>query len=347
MNTKQEYRDVSKKVLETLQLDRDVMPEGMAKWDWPTGVALYGVWKSYLESGDRAEFDYLRGWFDHMLAQPAPHRNVNSVAPLLTLACLYEKTGDERYGDAVRDWANWVMHDMPRTEYGGLQHCTIWNRHYQQLWCDTLFMACLFLCKAGLVLGKEEYVEEAKFQFLIHIRYLQDTVSGLWTHGWTFDCRHSFASAHWARGNAWFTAASVDLIDMLPRRDAATRFITIALQDQVLALWKYQRENGLFTTLIDVEETYCETSAAAGIAYGVLKGVRMGILDKKYQEMGEKAASAVIAKIDEKGVVQGVSGGTGMGHTIQHYKDIAVMPTPYGQGLTYLMLTELAIEATR
>jgi len=51
---------------------------------------------------------------------------------------------------------------------------------------------------------------------------------------------------------------------------AAMRMIHAAWQDQVLALWKYQRVNGLYTTLIDVEETYCETSATAAIAYGVL-----------------------------------------------------------------------------
>ena len=53
------------------------------------------------------------------------------------------------------------------------------------------------------------------------------------------------------------------------------------------------------------------------------------------------AARAVLEQIDETGAVQGVSGGTGMGYNLQHYKDIIVTPTAYGQGLTFLMLTEL------
>ena len=32
---------------------------------------------------------------------------------------------------------------------------------------------------------------------------------------------------------------------------------------------------------------------------------------------------------------------------LQHYKDIIVTPTAYGQGLTFLMLTELMIQDTR
>jgi len=120
------------------------------------------------------------------------------------------------------------------------------------------------------------------------------------------------------------------------------RMILSAWQDQVLTLWKYQHVNGLFNTLIDVEGVYCETSATAAIAYGVLKGVRMGLLtEEKYIDMGKLAAKAVLGQIDKTGAVQGVSGGTGMGHDLQHYKDIIVTPTAYGQGLTFLMITEL------
>jgi len=272
---------------------------------------------------------------------------VNTVAPMLALCCLYDGLKEGRYRAPVADWAEWVMRDMPRTEFGGLQHCTVWNRHYQQLWCDTLFMACLFLCRAGLTLGRPEYVEEAKYQFLLHIRYLQNKVTGLWYHGWTFDRRHNFADAYWGRGNAWFTASAVELLEMLPGEDASLRLVRAALEDQVLALWKLQHENGMFTTLLDVEESPCETSATAAIAYGVLKGIRLGVIDGRYRNMGEKAAEAVIGQIDDDGAVQGVSNGTGIGYDRSHYMNILVTPTAYGQGLAYLMLGELAAQAGR
>lgn len=315
----------------------------MNNWEWPTGVALYGIYKTYQQSGDRKILDYLISWYDDMLSrEEKPHRNVNTVAPVLALTCIYEETKDEKYLPVIESWIDWVMNEMPRTEFGGLQHCTVWNKHFQQLWDDTLFMVCLFLAKAGTVLNRNELVEEAEYQFLIHIRYLQDKVEGLFCHGWTFDRRHNFAGAFWARGNAWFTAAAIELYDITGRENAAMRMIRSAWQDQAEALWKYQRVNGLYTTLIDCEETYCETSATAAIAYGIKKGVRLGWLtDPKFVAMGELSAQAVLSQIDETGAVQGVSGGTGMGHTLQHYKDIIVTPTAYGQGLTFLMLTEL------
>ncbi|MBQ7486748.1 MAG: glycoside hydrolase family 88 protein [Clostridia bacterium] len=317
----------------------------MNNWEWPTGVALYGIYKTYRQSGDTAILDYLTGWYDDMLGRDEkPHRNVNTVAPLLTLTCLYDETRRQDYLTEIESWLTWVMDEMPRTEFGGLQHCTVWNKHYQQLWCDTLFMTCLFLAKAGVVLDRPQLIDEAEYQFLLHIRYLQDKITGLFYHGWTFDRRHNFANAFWARGNAWFTAAAVELYDITGRNNAAMRLIHSAWQDQVDALWKYQRVNGLFTTLIDDESSYCETSATAAIAYGILKGIRMNWLpEEKYHEMGTLSANAVLAQIDDTGAVQGVSGGTGMGHNLQHYRDIIVTPTAYGQGLTFLMLTELMI----
>ena len=340
-----DYRETANRVLAMLQrADGNDPSRGhltMNNWEWPTGVALYGIYKTYQEI-----LHYLTGWYDDMLSRKEqPHRNVNTVAPVLTLTCLYGETKNPQYLPVIESWLEWVLREMPRTEYGGLQHCTVWNKHYQQLWCDTLFMVCLFLAKAGVVLERPALIDEAEYQFLIHIRYLQNKVNGLFYHGWTFDRRHNFAGAFWARGNAWFTAAAIELYDITGREDAAMRMIRSAWKDQVLALWKYQRVNGLYTTLIDVEETYCETSATAAIAYGVLKGIRLGWLPQEpYQQMGILSAHAVIDQIDETGAVQGVSGGTGMGHDLEHYKNIIVTPTAYGQGLTFLMLTELMIQ---
>lgn len=75
------------------------------------------------------------------------------------------------------------MYDMPRTEEGGLQHATYLTPNHQQLWDDTLMMCVLPLAKIGLVLGRPEYVEEAKRQFMLHVKYLADPQTGLWFHG--------------------------------------------------------------------------------------------------------------------------------------------------------------------
>ena len=104
------------------------------------------------------------------------------MSPLLTAAYLHER-GHANYRVHLETWAEWVMYDMPRTDEDGLQHITYLEEHRQQLWDDTLMMCVLPLAKIGLVLGKTEYVEEAKRQFMLHIKYLADPKTGLWFHG--------------------------------------------------------------------------------------------------------------------------------------------------------------------
>ena len=141
------------------------------------------------------------------------------------------------------------------------------------------------LAKIGLLLNRPHYVEEAKRQFLLHIQYLQDTKTGLWFHGWKFDedaeggVGHNFACARWARGNSWVTIVLPEFIELLNLQpnDAFRQYLESVLEQQVSALARLQGQNGLWRTLLDVEEdkgSYYESSATAGFAYGILKAVR-------------------------------------------------------------------------
>ncbi len=345
------YFEIANRVFGMLGRNKDAAGPNVDRhmrmtWEWPTGVALYGLFKVYKKTGNIEYRNFIENFFKEQFElqkERAPHHNVNTVAPMLTLTFLYEETRDPELLKHILHWVDWVMNDMPRTEFGGLQHQTVLNRHYQQLWADTLFMAVLFLAKAGMVLEQPKWVEEAKYQFLIHVRYLQDIRTGLFYHGWTFDLRHHFANAFWARGNSWYTIASLEMLDILGERDTAfARYLLAAFEDQVSQLERHQNDNGRFATLIDIEESYSETSASAGFAYGALKGVRLGYLDKeKYGPFAQRAVNGVLKMIAEDGTVNGVSSGTGMGQDFDHYKKIPVAPTAFGQGITFLMLTEL------
>ena len=67
-------------------------------------------------------------------------------------------------------------------------------------------------------------------------------------------------------------------------------------------------EDGLWHTLLDDPSSYTETSATAGFAYSILKGIRKGYLDTKYIQTAIKAVNGVLNKTDDNGVVWGVSG---------------------------------------
>lgn len=311
-------------------------------WEWTQGVGLYGLWKMWQMSGDATAWQTMSDWFDARFAEGAPSRNINTVAPLLTLANLYERNGRPEYRPWLEVWGQWVFDGLPRTEEGGFQHIVYNSVNHQQLWDDTLMMAVLPLARIGQVLNRPHYVEEAKRQFLVHTKYLSDPTTGLWFHGWTFEGRHHFARARWARGNAWVTIAIPEFIELLalPEGDALRMFLTETLRAQVRALAPLQTEAGLWRTLLDDPSSYEEAAATAGFAYGILKGVRLGLLGAEHEAMGRRAALAVRRLINEAGELQQVSFGTPVFNTLQEYKDIPLTSMPYGQAMALLALTE-------
>src|SRR4051794_6009134 len=324
-----------------LRLDdgRVIDTKGWAGWEWTHGVGLYGIWQYYDQTGESTMRDIVDSWFAARLAQGTT-KNVNTMAPFLTLAYRYEETGDRTLLPWLDSWAEWAMRAMPRTPHGGMQHITLAEENHHQLWDDTLMMTVLPLAKIGLVLNRQQYVREATFQFLTHVNYLMDRESGLWFHGWSFDGNHHFAKARWARGNSWVTMVIpvfIELLD-LPDTDPTRRFLIEVLEAQVEALARLQDESGLWHTLLDDPTSYLEASATAGIAYGILKAVRKGYLGAPYAATAEQAVRAVVANICDDGELQQVSFGTGMGSDLDFYREIPLTSMPYGQAMAILCL---------
>ncbi|HEY0216656.1 MAG TPA: glycoside hydrolase family 88 protein [Cellulomonas sp.] len=326
-----------------LRLDdgRVIDTKGWDGWEWTHGIGLYGIWQYYDQTADPVMRDVVDSWFEARLAEGTT-KNVNTMAPFLTLACMYEKTRDCTLLPWLDSWGEWAMRAMPRTPHGGMQHLTLAEENHHQLWDDTLMMTVLPLTKIGLLLDRPQYVREATFQFLTHVAYLMDRETGLWFHGWTFEGQHNFARARWARGNSWLTMVIPDFLELvdLPADDPVRRFLLEVLDAQVAALAELQDDSGLWHTLLDDPESYLEASATAGIGYGILKAVRMGYLDDRYGAVAEKAVRAVIANISADGELQQVSFGTGMGPDLDFYREIPRTSMPYGQAMAILCLAE-------
>ncbi|PJC85674.1 glycoside hydrolase 105 family protein [Vibrio sp. HA2012] len=328
-----------------LHLDdgRTIDTKGWAGWEWTHGIGLYGMYKYYQQTNDHNVLNIIDEWFEDRFAEEQATKNVNTVCPFLTLAYRYEETKDQSLIPYLETWADYVMYQMPKTQSGGIQHIVYNSENTEQMWDDTLMMSVMPLTKIGLLLNRPEYVEEAKYQFLTHIQYLMDRETGVWFHGWTFDGKHNFADARWARGNSWVTIVLPDFLELLdlPEHDAYRRHLVHILNRQVEALAKYQQPSGLWCTLLDDESSYVEASATAGFAYGILKAVRKRYISEEYAEMAYKAVDALIGDfINESGELINVSFGTAMGSDLDYYRQIPLTSMPYGQAMAILCLSE-------
>lgn len=322
---------------------------GIREWDWPQGVGLYGLLKVMQCQHNETYKAFLDDWFRQNLAQGLPSRNINTTTPLLTLVELNELCRNDAYEALCKDWARWLMTCLPRTQERGFQHVTSANGdrlgvrlNENELWIDTLFMTVLFLNRMGLKYARQEWVDEAMHQVLMHIKYLYDTHTGLFYHGWSFNRMDNFGGVFWCRGNSWFTLGILDYIEMFKGtlNAGVKTFILDTYKAQVAALKQLQAPSGLWHTVLDDPSSYEEVSGSAAITCGILKGIRLGILDDAYLDCAQRAIQALLRNIDTDGTVLNVSGGTGMGMDPDHYKNILIAPMAYGQSLTILALAE-------
>ena len=311
-----------------------------AAWDWPHGIGTYGLFKVYKSSGNVDILDYLETWYSERIRFGLPGKNVNTVAPLYALTYIHELRPHAEYEQTMHEWADWILDGMKKTLYGGIQHKHAENDNSEELWDDTLFMTVLFLYRAGMLFDNDEYIEEAKYQCLIHQKYLAENRTGLWYHAWSFSRRDNFAGALWGRGNCWITVFIPELIELIEKEDSFTRYLKLLLQEQVKAIADFQDDGGLWHTLINDKTSYIETSASAGFVYGVLKGIETGIIDSSFKEICRKAYPALLDEINDDGSVNNVSYGTNVGYTLDHYREIPLRQMPYGQSLMLLALVE-------
>ena len=315
----------------------------MEIWDWYQGVGLYGLYLCYQKTRDQEVYDYLTKWFDRQIELNKIRWNVNSLSPLLTLTYLYEESGKKEYLDLCRIGANYTMNELIRTEEGGFQHVTIDSNNDVQLWGDTLYMGALFMARMAILENNDDYMQESIRQFLIHIKYLSDTESGLFYHGYNFIGKHHFGKAHWGRCNAWIIASIVDMLDIAKGHLPACieMYLKGTVETHAAALCKYQDDKGMWHTLIDdVEGSYAEASATSGIGYGLLKAVHRGILPEKYLDNAMKALPAINGLINEEGFCDEVSAGTCLYYDLDEYRNIALGHQPYGQSLALLFFLE-------
>jgi unsaturated rhamnogalacturonyl hydrolase len=337
-----EIKDSSGEFLLRLADGRVIDTKGWNDWEWTHGIGLYGILRYYQQTKDAGCKEIMLNWFRDRFAAGPPTKNINTVAPFLTLAYLHEEDPNGAWLPYLDEWAEWLMKGLPRTEENGFQHIVFDSENPQQLWDDTLMMSVLPLAKIGLLLGRPRYVEEARRQFMLHVKYLVDRKTGLWFHGWTFEGRHHFANARWARGNCWVTIAIPEIIEMLdlPPGEHLREFLLETHLQQIRTLARHQDACGLWHTLIDDPGSYLEASATAGFAYGILKSVRKRYIGAEYGETGGRAVQAVLANIDASGELRNVSFGTPVFNDLDGYRQVPLTSMPYGQALAILALGE-------
>ena len=306
-------------------------------WDWPGGVAYYGVCCAYSATQKEEYILALKERIDEYIELGIPSFTVNTCAMGHALLSLYEYSGDEKYLDIAKRKIDYLENDALRFGDNVLQHTVSVNNDFpEQCWADTLFMAAFFLLRAGVLLKDDKLIDDALNQYYWHIKYLQDPSTGLFYHGYNNITGDHMSGFFWGRANAWaaYTMSMVGRI--LPECYLYPKFLDVvgSLNELLSSVKLLQTEGGLYRTILDDEESYEEISASCGIAAAMInKGNPLHI---KYIDRSTKG---ILANITPDGRVLNVSGGTAVMKDRDGYRGISRdWIQGWGQGLALIYL---------
>lgn len=318
----------------TLQMD-------MSECNWGEGVALWGFNRSVQAVPNGLYLPFLVEWVKKGVSENRFKNTVNNSIPCIGIGEVFKATKDPVLFKIMVAQADYLLYEAPRLNNGAIIHTDPYAEFGRQMWADTIFMAGLYLAYMGKLTGNNDYIKEAMNQLKIHIQVLQDA-DGLLYHGWD-EHTGKHIGCKWGRANAWVSVGIVEMLDYTP----VDSDLICALKKQLDAVAEYQKENGLWRTVIDGTFSYLEASCAYGFGYAILKGVRLGVLDAKYLEIVEKMKETLRTNVDADGKVMNVSAGTPVMRNEPEYNIICEHRIqPWGQGLALLYFTEALMNKT-
>lgn len=321
---------MDKLVKKTMQMDET--------WEWPCGVAFYGICDAYTASQNEEWIQLLQNRVDEFIELGLPPWTVNTCAMGHCLVTLYEVTGDKKYNDILMGAISYLTDSALRFGENVLQHTvSIKDDFPEQAWADTLFMAAFLMLRVGVRDDNKALIEDALNQYFWHIQFLQDKTNGLWYHGYSHKAKNNLSGFYWARANAWaaYTMSMVGRILPEPYLYPPFMDIDCSLRDQLAGIKLLQTENGLWHTVLDDEKSYEELSASCGITAAMLN--RGNPLHTKY---AQKALDGILDNISDDGRMLNVSGGTAVMRDLEGYRKVPRTWTQgWGQGLALAFLT--------
>lgn len=287
----------------------------------------------------------MAGWCAEYIEAGLPAEwTVNTCAMGHMLLTLYEQTKEQKYLDLIVSKLDYLQNRALRFGDRVLQHTVSAKNDFpEQAWADTLFMAAYFELRAGVLLGEKKLIDDALHQFFWHINYLQDETTSLWYHGYNHIEQNHMSGLYWARANAWAAYTMSRVGKILPEAYLYPPYMHISssLRDQLAAIKKLQKPDGLWGTVLDHPEAYGEVSATAGIAAAMV--MQGNPLHGKYVN---RALQGLLDNIADNGRVLNVSGGTAVMNDLAGYLGIdRKWAQGWGQGLALAFLCAVIEQA--
>lgn len=277
-------------------------------WNYIDGCMMTSLYTIYKLTGNKKYLEFIDKFVDYYVFDDGAIRgyemstyNVDNINEGRVLFDLYKETGKFKYKKAINLLYS-QLQSQPRTELGNFWHKKIYPN---QVWLDGLYMAQVFYTRYETVFNRGRNYGDIVKQFRNVYEHMYDNEKKLYYHGWDVskqafwsDGETGLSKSFWLRSIGWYTVGLVDAISYFDtsRPNLKAELITI-FRKTIEGLEQYiDPEKHMFWQVVDQmgrEGNYVETSGSAMIAYAMMKGARLGFVDRRFAAVGEKVFNGI------------------------------------------------------
>ncbi|KAF1301898.1 glycosyl hydrolase family 88 [Enterococcus sp. JM9B] len=293
-----------------------ILVDAKGSWNYIDGCMLKSLIDLYEITQDKKYYYFVKQFIDFYVDREGTIKtydplafNLDNINEGRALLYLYKKTKHKRYLLALKELYR-QLEFQPRTKAGSFWHML---KFPYQVWLDGLYMTQPYYLEYDLMFNNGQNISDIMNQFRNVYSTNRDSKTGLYYHGydetkWMFwaDKETGRSSEFWLRALGWYLMSLVECCELFDGKYMAEREeLQTVLTDLVDALVYYQDDKtGMWYQIIDKGElvpNYLETSGSAILAYGIMKSVRLGLLDERYRHYGEQAFYGICDKyLNEK-----------------------------------------------
>ncbi|MCL6098447.1 MAG: glycoside hydrolase family 88 protein [Bacteroidetes bacterium] len=311
--------------------------DSYADWNYPNGALMMTLMKLSNATGDERYHEFVKKYCDFIyenlplfkkqyFANHDIHGSYHRIfrksmlddtgAPTLPFAEVEIKYHNKDYDTLINEMVDYVFNGQTRLPDGTL--CRPEPERWT-VWADDLFMSVPLLVRAGVLYNDKKCFDEAAKQIINFNKYLFDSKTGLYKHGW-FSMTNEKSKVFWGRANGWIVLAISEALKFLPKDHPSYKKIEQIFREHLEGIVNHQDSSSMWHQILDDKSSFEETSCTAMFIAGLSRGIMNGLIDKKYSGNVLKAWYALQSKIDSTGIVKDICCGTGIGMNADFYK---------------------------
>ena len=328
------------------------------QWFYAIMVGLYGLEVSAEYLGDNDKITYFNDsmlvmakYFEYItldfklfnaptfMPRSVEMDNLDATGTMgMNFVKAFQNTKNEEIPPVIEKLKEAILNNVPRMSD---------NTFYriETMWSDDTYMSCYFLSYLDKYYGNTFYFNEIVSQFKGYKRLLYMENKKLFSHMY-FPNTKKPNNVPWGRGNGWVLLTLSQVLQSYSPNLEGYDFLLDLFKNMVQGIVNYQDKTGLWHQVIDISESYLETSCTGMFMIAIIRGVRNGWLPEHYFENAKKAWQGLLEhSIDKDGNVYGVCMGSGCSMEAEYYMQIPTAKNDdHGTGIILLAATELAKE---